>query len=96
MIGKNINDVPGPGSAWRQDIPSSKINGRIPIGTVTTGGAVITGVAGATFVGGAVITTGAIGYGVGNIIGGVEVGGQTIHDHLADGIIAGLDKLGLW
>lgn len=64
--------------------------------TVTVGGTAVTGVIGATGVGGAVILAGTGGYALGNAIGQLEVGGQSVHDHIADGIIWGLDLVGLW
>jgi len=64
--------------------------------TVTMGGSAVTGFAGATGVGGAIVGTAALGYEVGNAIGQITIGDQTIHDHIADAIIWGLDKLGLW
>ena len=70
--------------------------GVVSVGTVTVGGTAVTGVVATTGVGEAVITTAVVGYGIGNAIGGVEVGGQTIHDHIADGNISSLNFFGLW
>jgi hypothetical protein len=55
--------------------------------TVTVGGSAVTGVVASTGVGGAVIVAAGGGYAIGNGIGSIQVGSQTIHDHIADGII---------
>ena len=64
--------------------------------TVTVSGVAVTGAAATTAVGGAVVITAVGGYAVGNAIGQIQVGGQSIHDHIADGIIGGLKFVGLW
>ncbi|GAB6188011.1 RHS repeat-associated core domain-containing protein [Thermopirellula anaerolimosa] len=52
----------------------------------TAGGATISGLSGATAVGGSVIAAGAGGYAVGYAIGSIQIGRQTIHEHLGAGM----------
>ena len=55
---------------------------------VVSGGTIATGVGAGTVigVGGAVAAAGAAGYAVGHGIGSIQVGGNTIHGHLGEGM----------
>ena len=64
--------------------------------TFTAWGLPVSGAVAYTGIGGLVLTTAGTGYFIGNWVGEVQINNQTIHDHIANGMISVLDYIGLW